>query len=334
MPTIKYFFLLIFITVLSSCLKKDAVYKLPAQTGSSYMQVNLNYNVGAYDSVVYVSLENNTIVKSVNRKSWDLAFETATNGFHVMINSANDARILNTHFTNLNQVTTVNNNVLSNGYDSTSQLMDSTYIGNWLNTNNVSKNEVFVINLYDDTLASSYFKFQLVSVDANNYVIKYAALKDTTFNIMTINKNANYNFSYFSFANDGSTPMIEPPKTDWDLVFTKYGDNATEFGVTLYYPVTGVLLNSYSTTASADETQTNYFSTYTFTQALAMTYTNRRNIIGWHWKDVDANYNYTVFSQKIYCVRNQNNQLFKLHFIDYYYLGVRGFPKFEFERIQ
>ena len=63
---------------------------------------------------------------------------------------------------------------------------------------------------------------------------------------------------------------------------------------------------------------------------------NQRDVIGFDWK----RYNFTTSLyetdlSKVYIVKTQRNEFWKIHFIDFYNAnGLKGSPSFEFERIQ
>ena len=62
-----------------------------------------------------------------------------------------------------------------------------------------------------------------------------------------------------------------------------------------------------------------------------------RDVIGYDWKFYDytaSNPMYTIVKKYNYIIKNQNDHLFKLHFLDFYSSsGVKGSPKFEFYQL-
>lgn len=63
----------------------------------------------------------------------------------------------------------------------------------------------------------------------SNYKIQHADIGATTFEEVTVTKDPNYNFVYFSF-DSNTTPTVEPPKAEWDFVFT-VSSNIINFGL-------------------------------------------------------------------------------------------------------
>src|SRR5690606_16212037 len=100
------------------------------------------------------------------------------------------------------------------------------------------------------------------------------------------------------------------------------------------YVVTGVLLNPHNTSAITDSLT--FFQNIAFNaSSLQTSLSNRRDIIGFDWKKYNfTTGNYEADLKKCYIVRTQQNEYWKIHFIDFYNInGVKGSPSFEFERI-
>lgn len=126
--------------------------------------------------------------------------------------------------------------------------------------------------------------------------------------------------------------MPDPPKTDWDIVFTRY--RYIYYSLNNFpYLVSGVLSNPYNTWVSPDSV--NNFTAIN-APAPPNTYTNKRDVIGFDWKNYNFdNGRYEVRKEKNYIIRTQENAEWKLHFLDFYSTtGMKGSPMFEFERIR
>jgi HmuY protein len=315
-----------------SCIKKDTPIVLPPKTGSTYLQINTG---NKYDTTVYVSLENNTIVKKGLHNDWDLRFDASNNGFAVLMNGGKNTRAFNTHNSNINSVIVAPpiNSATEWGYDAPSLLIDSAYLHNWQLPNGESKNEVYVLRQGASGNLAIY-KILIKSVNATNYLIALDTITGTNPNIITIPKNDAYNFSYLSFKNGGTIVLFEPPKKDWDIEFTRYIHpfyNATPF---IAYTVTGCLANPYNTLSAGDTTQSFEFGKFNLDQINKLPLSKNANAIGYNWKQLpDVMQNYITQPQYLYLIKTQNNKLYKLHFLDYYLNGEVGAPKFEFERL-
>lgn len=324
---------------LSSCQKPDKPIALPEKGTSQHATVDMGED---YLEQFFYNIENGQIVHTSFVNSWDLAFEASPAGYHVFMNGAktSDFYVYNTHKTNLADVKDPPAISKSEwGYDAPCGTADSTYIGNWRQANGMSKNEVYVIKWSADGLNYIYYKMILVSVSSDKYIISYGYFDKPETKVMTIPKDDNYNFTYFTFDDGGKIIQPEPPKNTWDIVFTRYRHIYYDYPVPdanfFPYTVMGVLLNPYNTTAVADSV-TGYENIKTAYIANAK-FCKDRNVIGFDWKSYDyvGTFKYTVHKNKCYIVKDQDDKFWKLHFIDYYSnLGVKGSPSFEYERLQ
>ena len=130
--------------------------------------------------------------------------------------------------------------------------------------------------------------------------------------------------------------LLEPPKNSWDIVFTRARDTiyAANVNASIPYFVTAILLNSYNTEAAPDSTSD--FATIELGQALAMSYTRERPIIGYDWKIYNfTTGRYEVNRRKNYILHNRNDHYYKLRFLDFYNSsGQKGAPIFEYQRLK
>src|SRR5690606_16342796 len=98
------------------------------------------------------------------------------------------------------------------------------------------------------------------------------------------------------------------------------------------------LLNPYRTTAGEDSSKG--YANIDIDDILNIKFVSDRDVIGFDWKDFNfLTPNTSVFkinSQKTYIVKTQQDQFWKLHFLDFYdpQNGEKGTPTFEFERLQ
>lgn len=326
----KFAIILVFIGScwLISCEKKEQPITLPPKGSSQIDRVDMGED---YDNQIFYDFETHQVVKTSSVNSWDLSFEANPDGYHVFVNGGRNIFVFNTHTTVATDITanyqyTVSDNQYK--FDSPTGLPDSTAIGEWRSASGVSNNEVYLLRFYPDV----YKKIIIKSVSATQYELMYGELGDAALKSIVIPKNPAYNFSYFSFDNGGTVVAPDPPKTDWDIVFTRYRyiyyylDNFP-------YLVSGVLTNPYNTLVSADSTRD--FASIT-SPAPAKTYTNKRDAIGFDWKNYNFdNGRYEVRKEKNYIIHTQENEEWKLHFLDFYSpTGTKGSPLFEFERIQ
>ncbi len=316
----------------SACFKKDVQIKLPAKTGASLMQITMG---STYDTCYFINLDNAAVIKKYLITDWDIRFDATDNGHVVLMNSGNhNLRIIKSNTDNMKGAITIPPLDTTWGYDPPTAWVDSAYLQNWQDGNGNTKNEVYLVRRGDAVNALSYYKFKILSVSQGEYVIQYDTVDGIEPKTISIPKNVEKNFSYFSFNNGGKVVDIEPAKTSWDICFMQYHQpfyNSTPF---LYYPVVGCLSNSYNTQCGGDTTLATSFNTFSLDQVNQYPLNSFANTIGYNWKKPDANFIYTTYPEYLYLVKTQLGHLYKLHFLDFYYQGLeKGAPKFEFERL-
>ena len=85
---------------------------------------------------------------------------------------------------------------------------------NGFDANSLSHNHVYVIDRgrVEYFGSSRWRKLQLLSVDDNQYVIRFSMYNNTQVTDFTIPKNDAYSLMYFSFENGGEVVDVAPPK--------------------------------------------------------------------------------------------------------------------------
>lgn len=313
----------------SSCEKKETPIARPEPGPATIAQVAMGED---YADQIFYSFANKQAVMVSKINSWDLAFETSPAGFHVFMNGGKDVALFNTHLTDASMVNQASGLVIRDtswGFDSPDGSTSGTYVGDWRPSSTGSKAEVFLLK-YND---GSFRKFAIASVSDTNYVLLYGDVNSSQLSSISIPKDAQYNFSYVSLESGCKLVYPEPAKTSYDIVFTRYRHIYYDLD-NFRYPVTGVLLNPYGTSAIADSLTG--FSALSFSSfAGIVTFSADRNIIGFDWKNYDFNTgDYKVNANKCYIIKTQQNQIWKLHFLDFYDAsGHKGSPTFEFEQI-
>lgn len=134
--------------------------------------------------------------------------------------------------------------------------------------------------------------------DKSNYEIRFTNLDGSNEQTATVQKDTSLAYICFSF--DNGIADIQSKKENWDLLFTKYSTMlTTDDGEPYPYLVTGVLLNPYNSTVANDTI--NNFETLSFEIAEKEDYSDRQDIIGYHWKEYDFdNDRYITLTDKIY----------------------------------
>lgn len=322
-------YLLLIPVLFASCVKKEDALVLPPKGTATHSIVDMGSN---YDQQIFFDLKSNSVVFTSNPASWHLAFETGANDLHIFLNGGNSVFAYNTHQKSLDQVQKLPSGLNSNGtgwqFDTPSGNPDSTAFGEWYDANGKTKGEVYIVQVAPDR----YIKMQLLNADEQHYHFAWLPLEATgVFQEAKVDKNTDYDFSYFSF--DQGQVQPEPPKNSWDIVFTVYRYvYHTQAYPNFPYEVRGVLLNPTGTLAAMDSIHS--FEQIDLQMASAMKLSNARDVIGFEWKTYSGG-RYVVDRRKNYIIQTRDNNLFKLHFLDYYNSsGAQGSPSFEFERLK
>lgn len=285
--------------------------------------VNMESN---YRYQVYFDLKTNTVVGSNLKTAWDLAFDAEASGYHIKLNGSKSMYAYDTETTDFDAVTDTSGFGNGKSWDEPTGNLDSTAVGEW-----TGENHVYIIDrgYNENGVHQGFRKIVFESVNANEYQVKFAALNGSGLTELTIAKDDTYNFAFLSFESS-SVVMIEPPKADWDLVFTQYTHIFYEPELTVYL-VTGCLLNHSGTRSVMDET--NAFADIDFSFVSGYNFTSNVNTIGYDWKEFNGS-TYVVLSDKNYIIEDRDGLYYKLHFIDFYNsAGVKGNPKWEYQQL-
>lgn len=324
------------VTVLfSSCFKEDTPIKLPPRGESQVTQIALG---SSYTNQVYFQFKTGKTFTSDYRK-WDLAFESAAGGYRIWLNGGNmELAACIKPSVNFEDVTDVAGATWR--WDVPSWDPDSTAIGDWMKD---ASSGVYVIDRgrTDISSADKMWKIQFISVNDHAYSIRYARLKKgSTVYTQTIPKDPTRNYILFSFDEDGKVVNLQPEKSDWDILFTRYRyifyDNLPPgYFPPFLYPVEGVLINPENTSVAIDSVKT--FSEIDYAYVKNLNYKTNRDMIGFEWKSINLSaplLHYNVKSYLTYILKDQHGYYWKLRFLDFYNAqGEKGYPKLEYQQL-
>jgi hypothetical protein len=330
--------LIIFFTIIfASCEKEEKAIVLPPPGDVKTMSAGMGVN---YDNQVYVDFETG-LTKSVPYRSYDLAFEASATGFRLYLNTGKLMFVANTFSTNMNTADSTGKEWKTETehlYD------DSTAFGDWQNVSGMSNNYVYVIDRgrVEHFGAARWRKMQVVSVNANEYRIRFSLYNNTQLTEFVIPKNNYYSLMYFSFENNGNMVDVAPPKNLWDVVFTKY--TYTYYSEPInspyrYYLVTGALINKWAgveNDAAKKDSTVGYkpFEDITAANIGNFNFTNLAGKIGFSWKEYDFNLGYLIIPNQYYLLKDPTGYIYKIKFIDFYDdQGNKGTAKFEYQRL-
>lgn len=304
--------------LLSSCMKEE----LPAPRAPRGDARSTQLCLGAgYANQIWFDLGGGMVVSENPRSDWDLAFESAPEGWRVLLNGA---RLMSVWPLGPVDITVEHDTAGLSAIrrvDAASLQPDSLAFGDWRGANGV-----FIVDM--GVSASGEFlglcKLKLLSVSASAFQLEWANLDGSGLTSATVSKDPQRAYTSWSFAT-GVQP-IEPLIGAWDLCFTQYTHRFETYS--LDYLVNGVL--SAATTRIARVTGRD-FASITVSDTLAFPLRAERNAIGYDWKVYSfETSSYSIVPDLAFIVKDAEGYLYKLRFIEFYGpQGQTGCPLFE-----
>ena len=346
--------LVLAITLIASCSKDDPIPQEQAPVDAAFSNPTIG---GANEqNQVYIDLSTGNET-AVQRDNWDLRFYNGDT-FQVGINYSIYMACTALNTTNLNDVnsTTVQSlqsSVAVGTFDASNVAYVDDFDGDIANTaiatisNNDDDNKVYLVNLgyYVGTEipaagsvavtggARGWKKIRILKRN-NDYLLQYADLDDTTFQEVTISKNANYNFTFFSLSQN-QTVTVSPEKQNWDICFTVFTNEIPNYGT---YGYTDFVLSNNLQGVKAYQVSTTDFDFETFATADIdqANFVTTQRAIGSSWR-VGGGPGTTphIKEDVFYILKDVQGNYYKLKFLtltdnD----GVRGNTQFQYKIIQ
>lgn len=309
--------------LLASVLAMSVQQTVLAQTDAmGYSQVNMTMGSG-YQNRVFVNLADGNMV-SQPANTWDVAFYRNSNyAFGSRINDAKDIEVF-TASTNLadwdnisisneaswgdplynpDQTTDWSQGAFEQGpVTSPNPNIPSTGWGVYNPVNHhIQGKAIFVLKYPSGT----YIKFAIEDAFAG-YTFKYSKWNGTSWGATETRTIANGTddsyFNYFSFDTGAKVPSLEPSRTAWDFVFTKY--YTFYMGVQMY-PLSGAIQSpNIKVAMTQPETQ----ATTAYTIPANASFSSAITTVGHSWKGIG-----TVKSDVVYYVK-KGNDYYRMYF--------------------
>ena len=259
---------------------------------------------------VYIDLSSNTSA-TVQRDSWDLGFYSGTE-FRVVINGSIYMAVTALTETDIDAVNSTNTEVLelqpkvavgtfdaaNTAYvDAPDGTITETAIAEISDTD--TNNPVYLVNLgFEVGIETPATGSVAVSGDSRgwkkirilrtgeNYMLQYADLDDKTHQEMSISKNTDYNFTFFSF-NTENEVNVEPETVNWDLNFTVFTNEIIGYGS---YGYTDYVVNNNKANAQVYMVDTEIdtdltYADFTLANVIESNFTNDQRSIGSGWRN-------------------------------------------------
>lgn len=285
----------------------------------------------------YYNLASNKVVQASTNFDYDLAFECADDGWHILLNTAvfmQAGNTLNKNFDDVNSQSGVEMN-----FDPSTGNLDSTAVGRWFEINSSDTlfyKNVYVIDLGLDETGNPLGYKKVVFEDLSNgeYTIRHANLDGTEDFTTTIAKNQEVGFTGFTFNNGGGAVNFQPETSKWDLYFGQYTTLLFAGEEPYPYIVRGVLTNRTGVRAMLYQGEKS-FADLEYADVSNVTFPDALDGIGHDWKyyNLEEGF-YAVETEKVYIIHNAAGNFFKLHFLSYFNdEGENGYPQFEFKKL-
>jgi len=330
--------------------KEEPVIVVPPSDGST---LTLNGLIAAETgsaagNSVYVDFSKDA-QKAVERDSWDLGFYAGSD-FKVILNSTNGASAIAVNKTDINAVTAAdfdpntlkvgqgagNFTIIDDGREAS--ILSKTAIATVSATD--AENKVYIVNRKggsNTVLANEeLYKIRILR-KGTGYTLQYAKVGETVFNSLEVAKNPVANFQYVSLVKK-ATVVVEPEKTDWDLVW----------GYSMYWTASGttqlpygfsdlVFINNLAGVSAAPVTVTATKTYASFAEAdlSSVTFATNRDVIGSTWRNTTGAA-IGVRTDIFYVVKDGAGNVYKLKFNSFISNdgGTRGKPVLEYKLIK
>lgn len=323
------------VIMFQSCFEEDD--RVPPKVKGEQTEVSLENSI--YDNQIYFDLGSNQVRAVHPNNSWLLAFGTGPEDWFVNINSAGYYGVAPTGKFDFGGVVPLTKPGLYK-FDASSGNPDSCSFAGWLDREALPwkpTGEIFLIGKFDGIKYVPEWKLRIDSFDDTSFHISYAKMKGEVFS-QTVRKDPDRNLVHVNLKPQFSQFIIEPPKTDWDLLFSQYGTILfTDEGVPTPYFVRGALQNPFKHRIAMDAIVP--FDSIDFFQALEMEFSNRLDVIGHDWKEPLINFEtntatYQVRKDSTFIVNDNEGFYYKLRFVNYYSkTGEKGFPGFVYLKL-
>jgi len=280
----------------------------------------------AYQLQAYFDFGTNSFVKSNFRQDWELAFNCSDTSLDVYLNSSMLMRGALIDATDFSFEPNPDN--ITMRADHPGLHKDSLGLSHIVNSEKLG---IIDLGIDAEGTPRGYKKLMITFNEAQqHYVLKYANLDGSDQVVLNVPKDKDYNTVEVNLS-IGEPFHMSPARHDYDVYFGQY---THQFYVPyMPYLVMGVLSNPYQTTVAIDTEHD--FATIDRNTISEFTFSTARDAIGYNWKYYDLDEGVYIIRKGInYIIKDAEGFYYKMHFIDFYNeAGVKGAPKFEFQRL-
>lgn len=305
--------------ILTSCSKDN--------TSSGWRSETISMGANS-TSDVYFSLANGT-VKTVNRSDWDIAFSTPTQSAIVLINEGAGVELYcvggPAHWSSVDENTI--NGLLPRYNDKTGwtigafnrnyNAFDPFNFG-WghynMTDHNVYGDSIYVMKLTDGSYKKFWYR-ERIGTGAIHYLswTNLDGSDSVSVEVVATPYIGTRNFIHYSLVNQ-EIVEAEPQRDEWDLLFTRYvAQIPAGPGVTMDYPVMGVLGNATVTVSKAAG-----IPAESAAETDGSGYSDHADAIGYDWKVSDpVTHAVSLVDSVSYFIRSIDGNTYQLYFTGY-----------------
>lgn len=210
-----------------------------------------------------------------------------------------------------------------------------------------SKNPVYLLNLGYE-VGTSIPAIGSVAIAGNHrgwkkvrfmrkgkdYLVQYADLDDVTYQEKIIQKDADSNFTHFSFSSH-EVVKVEPARNKWDISFTVFTNLIEGNGS---YGFSDFVVNNSKAGVKAyqvnvDEAKNITYTTFDDTMIDESKFESDQRVIGDSWRQVTAPQK--LFTDRFYILKDAENNYYKIRMLAFMNSSsLRGYPRFEYKLIK
>lgn len=296
-----------------------------------------------YPNKVFIDLSANRQT-AVVRTAWDLGFYGGTD-FRVILNSSTAMMAKQINKTDLNQVTSADTVGFSTevAFSQTAPVASAmAYIdyptGDLTRTAiaeisaTAADNKVYIVNrgtgVGTPAPDRGWKKIRVIRNASGGYTLQYADIAATSYQEVSIAKDANYFFKYISF--ETGAVNVEPAATKWDFAWT-YFSNSTNFGGgEVPYLFQDIILQNRNVEVVRIMTATKTFEAFAEADLAGLTWSTSQVAIGSDWRSGGGpGVSPAVRTDRFYVIKDGDGNYYKVRFTAMLQNGERGYPAYE-----